>query len=337
MPIHGVRRGRGGGLGRRHPEQEDEQQQDSRHVPSSSRGRRAARGAVRRVQAIHRSEMTYEYVVARGRSPAVRDQSAALGYRTYPSSPTASRTSFRPRPIIATLADPSNFTQITKVSCKPPADRSGVGNSSAQLRSVSNATPSRCSRTGSGRCGRPSRSRSQPPGGRPGRDRRAAPPARHRAAGHRRRRWDGSPRRRAAFGRIVDLSAGGVRIRTHQAGRPARQPDPRPPRAARLRRHLPVRRHHRRPAPAQARVGRLDGRRPRPARPATAKSTSPAAWWTWKTWTAACWGCTSRRSPSPHNVRGKNPRISQRRGVAAGPEVRRTPALRILDHLTRPL
>ena len=31
-------------------------------------------------------------------------------------------------------------------------------------------------------------------------------------------RWDGSPKATATFGRIVDLSAGGVRIRTKQAG-----------------------------------------------------------------------------------------------------------------------
>lgn len=31
-------------------------------------------------------------------------------------------------------------------------------------------------------------------------------------------RWDGSPKARVTFGRLVDLSAGGVRIRTQQAG-----------------------------------------------------------------------------------------------------------------------
>ena len=31
-------------------------------------------------------------------------------------------------------------------------------------------------------------------------------------------RWDGSPKDRTTFGRLVDLSAGGVRIRTQQAG-----------------------------------------------------------------------------------------------------------------------
>ena len=68
-------------------------------------------------------------------------------------------------------------------------------------------------------------------------------------------RWDGI-REGKSFGKIVDLSAGGVRVRTEQVQREDRQPDSRPPGAAGVCGHRSVRRRRRqRPEPKTEWIG----------------------------------------------------------------------------------
>jgi hypothetical protein len=109
-------------------------------------------------------------------------------------------------------------------------------------------------------------------------------------------RWDGTKRAPKDFGRLVDLSAGGVRIRTNQTNVKADG-------QIRVRLELPayagispfIDASSENPQPKREWVGWMSIARVLPS-PRPAKSNWRADWSIWMRWIAECSVCISRRS-----------------------------------------